>query len=275
MSILNDLRIDIGDDDTTVLPIAITGVAGALTTQLVTDLRVDVADDDGIVNVVTIVGPSGATGPTGPQGPIGPSGGPPGPSGATGPQGPVGPSGATGPQGEVGPSGATGPQGPAGPSGAIGPSGATGATGATGSMNPSGILGESPTTINAVALWANTSGTLLKNSIVTVDISGTINLPGGQIVGGRISNASVVDIVQTDYLLISTSSSGSLATVNMPITPTQFEVHSVLDGAGNASSYPITVNGNGKNINGSVSAIINGDYNCLTFLYNGTEWNII
>lgn len=98
MSLLSDLRLDIGDEDTTVFAATASGIAGSLTGVLVTNLRVDVADDYGIVNVVYVAGPSGAQGPPGVDGDIGPSGatGAIGPSGATGAIGPQGPSGLPG-----------------------------------------------------------------------------------------------------------------------------------------------------------------------------------
>jgi hypothetical protein len=50
---------------------------------------------------------------------------------------------------------------------------------------------------------------------------------------------------------------------------------SVVDICGNALAAPITINGNGKNINNGSCSIINTDYGSTTFVYNGMFWSAI
>lgn len=47
------------------------------------------------------------------------------------------------------------------------------------------VSGPGSTVVNRIALWANTGGTAIKNSLVSIDSSGSITLPSGQTVDGR------------------------------------------------------------------------------------------
>lgn len=49
----------------------------------------------------------------------------------------------------------------------------------------------------------------------------------------------------------------------------------VVDICGNALADPITINGNGKTINGGTCSVINTDYGSITFVYNGFFWSAI
>jgi len=49
----------------------------------------------------------------------------------------------------------------------------------------------------------------------------------------------------------------------------------VVDESGAASSNNITIQGNGNNINGASSQVINSNYGLLKVYFNGTEWFII
>ena len=104
---------------------------------------------------------SGITGPTGIQGPTGHIG----QDGLQGIAGPTGPgiTGATG-IGSTGPMGSTGKTGPGGV-GFTGPMGPTGLMGATGP----GVIGANPTNVNCCALWGDSDGTTLDNSIVLIN----------------------------------------------------------------------------------------------------------
>jgi hypothetical protein len=49
----------------------------------------------------------------------------------------------------------------------------------------------------------------------------------------------------------------------------------VKDSAGVASINPITVSAIASTIDGVAAATINANYGSLTFIFNGTEWNIV
>ena len=63
------------------------------------------------------------------------------------------------------------------------------------------------------------------------------------------------------------------ASIILPASPTG-TVFVVKDASGNANTNPITVTAS-TTIDGAASAIINSPYGSLTFIFNGTEWNIV
>lgn len=69
--------------------------------------------------------------------------------------------------------------------------------------------------------------------------------------------------------------SGDTVTVNLPLEPTEFIEYTIIDLRGDAETNPITINGNGKLINGETSAIIDTNYGSFTFKYSGSYWYII
>ena len=65
-------------------------------------------------------------------------------------------------------------------------------------------------------------------------------------------------------------------TVLLPLAPRVNQHIGVVDGDGQASTYAITVDGNGKFINGSGTPIlITIDYTSLSLLYEGSKWVIL
>ncbi|MEO6901541.1 MAG: hypothetical protein ABI241_00475 [Bacteroidia bacterium] len=61
---------------------------------------------------------------------------------------------------------------------------------------------------------------------------------------------------------------------NLPASPTLNDIVHFYDMYGNAGtiSNSITLDGNGKNISGDTSVVINGDYGSIKIFYNGTNW---
>jgi len=51
------------------------------------------------------------------------------------------------------------------------------------------------------------------------------------------------------------------------------ETFEIKDSNGNAGASPITVSGNGHNIDGSSTYSISSNYGSLTARYNGTQWS--
>jgi hypothetical protein len=77
---------------------------------------------------------------------------------------------------------------------------------------------------------------------------------------------------QTAFVPVDTSSA---RTVNLGSTPVSGQKHIIKDNTGTASTHNITLNGNGNNIDGSSTSLININYGSLTVVFNGTQWNII
>jgi hypothetical protein len=138
----------------------------------------------------------------------------------------------------VGPPGPAGPTGPAGPEGPTGPAGATGPQGDPG---PQGIPGpQGP---------PGTPG-LVPTTIVT-----TTPFP-----------AALTDYYLAVAVPIPTS-------IVLPVSPTG-TVFIVKDVEGDAAINPITITAS-TTIDGAASALINTPFGALTFIFNGTEWNIV
>lgn len=63
-------------------------------------------------------------------------------------------------------------------------------------------------------------------------------------------------------------------TINLPGSPIGGKVVIIKDDSGLALINNITIQGNGQNIDGSASAIINTNYGSMRLIYNGTQWNV-
>ena len=77
--------------------------------------------------------------------------------------------------------------------------------------------------------------------------------------------------VPGDYYLAVNVPSPSI--INLAASPTG-TVFVVKDASGNASINPITIQAT-TTIDGQPTAVINSNYGSLTFIFNGTEWNLI
>lgn len=64
-------------------------------------------------------------------------------------------------------------------------------------------------------------------------------------------------------------------TVTLPAAPATGKIITVKDGAGIATASNVTVAGGGKNIDGATSTVITANYESVTLVYNGTQWNLI
>jgi hypothetical protein len=64
------------------------------------------------------------------------------------------------------------------------------------------------------------------------------------------------------------------ASVVLPVSPIG-TVFIVKDTAGVANTNPITVSAIASTIDGAASALIDANYGSLSFIFNGTEWNIV
>lgn len=63
-------------------------------------------------------------------------------------------------------------------------------------------------------------------------------------------------------------------TVTAPASPSLGRAFQVVDANGSSVTNNITINGNGKNINGSASFVISKAYAAYTLTYTGVEWSV-
>lgn len=118
-----------------------------------------------------------------------------------------------------------------------------------------------------------------------------------EVIGGSISNVILTDVtingVDTirnetivtasggyaiqppDYVITVNKTVPEITTVTLPNLPTTSQSYIIKDGAGNAGSFNITLDGNGQTIDGQTTQILNSDYEAAEIIFNGTEWNII
>lgn len=74
--------------------------------------------------------------------------------------------------------------------------------------------------------------------------------------------------------IIYVDSTGGAFTITLPASPTTNKELNIIDKSGQCDTYNVTIDGNGKNIIGSSTALMNSKYISYTLIYNGTQWNI-
>lgn len=102
---------------------------------------------------------------------------------------------------------------------------------------------------------------------------GKFVMSAGQRVTYDIVTTTPYDITDGYYVLLINTTSAK--TVNLPATPANGDVYNIKDMTGNAAANNITVSGNGKNIDGVASYIMNTNYSSSVFMYNGTTWSVL
>jgi hypothetical protein len=93
-------------------------------------------------------------------------------------------------------------------------------------------------------------------------------------VGNYTSITSSYLATTATQLVLVGSLSGAI-TVTLPASPTDGQLLTIKDGAASASTYNITVSGNGHNIDGLSSVLISTNYDTLTVFFGSSYWSII
>jgi len=118
-----------------------------------------------------------------------------------------------------------------------------------------------------------------------------------QFTGGNLSNVTLTDVtingvttarsetiitapgnyaaLPADYVITINKITPEITTVTLPASPSTSQSYIIKDGAGNAASFPITIDGNGKTVDGQTTQILDIDYESAELIFNGTEWNVI
>jgi hypothetical protein len=88
--------------------------------------------------------------------------------------------------------------------------------------------------------------------------------------------ASTQTLANVRYLFYFVNPSDATArTININATPTSGDLAVITDAKGDAGTNNITVNGNGKTINGDTAVVIDNDTQSISMKYNGTGWFLI
>lgn len=86
--------------------------------------------------------------------------------------------------------------------------------------------------------------------------------------------SSDYQILEVDDLIVITSLSSGI-TITFPLNPSVGDTYQVKDSAGIVSTYNVTFDGYGNNIDGASSVTISQDYFAKIFTYDGYQWSIL
>lgn len=104
----------------------------------------------------------------------------------------------------------------------------------------------------------------------------TFSIQLGRVEKITVNQTNPVSInLTTDDYMVSVNTSSDAQTVALLSNPTTGRTFYIVDESGNANTNNITVNGNGQNINGSSTYVINTDYGFVKVVYNGTQYLVI
>jgi hypothetical protein len=126
-----------------------------------------------------------------------------------------------------------------------------------------GIVGPSTSVVGDLACWANTVGTLLSdcgtaNTIIPVSVTTT---------------GTSITLTPSSYFVVINKAVGSPTTVLLLATPATGQTVIIKDGKGDAGINNITINGNGKLIDGFTTFVLNQGHQSINLTFNGTQWN--
>ena len=132
-------------------------------------------------------------------------------------------------------------------------------------------------TINVPSLTANKIiGTDVNSNLVATNLqtSDLTNLVPVTIVFTANWSTQTLPDVSTLFYFVNASNS-TAKTINLPATPTANNYIVIKDKKGDAATNNITIQGNGKLIDGVSSILINGNNQAYTLKYDGSAWNLI
>lgn len=89
------------------------------------------------------------------------------------------------------------------------------------------------------------------------------------------TDAGSVTVASTDHVIIINKGTGEATSVSLPAAPATGKMIVVKDGKGDAATNNITISPDSGTIDGSPTVLINQNYESVTVVYNGTQWNII
>lgn len=129
-----------------------------------------------------------------------------------------------------------------------------------------------PGTLYKFVLSPSTDTDPPTNPIYTVDniFANASGGSGTQQTGAVVTTSTAV---QSAIWTISVNASGS-TTQTLPASPALWERHTIVDGGGNAATFPITVAGNGNTIAGQANYSLNFNRQSIDLQWDGAQWNV-
>jgi hypothetical protein len=123
-----------------------------------------------------------------------------------------------------------------------------------------------------------------KPSLATVATSGDYNdlinkptITGDSSVAKEVlvvTAAGGVTVTTDNHIVIINKTTGAATAVTLPASPATGKMIVVKDGKGDAATNNITISGS-HNIDGSSSVVIDQNYETVTVVFNGSQWNVI
>lgn len=115
--------------------------------------------------------------------------------------------------------------------------------------------------------------------MVVVEADGTLSsesipTPPGP-VGRKITASGPVTMTDDDGIVEIAQTIPASCAVTGPPSPTEWQVYTIKDGAGNAGSFPITITPSSGNIDGRANFRINTNWGSLSFYSDGTNLRIV
>jgi hypothetical protein len=89
-----------------------------------------------------------------------------------------------------------------------------------------------------------------------------------------VSTAGNVTVTSGEYFIGIANQVPAITTITMPAEPVENEKHFVKDVLGVAQSYNIIINGNGNNIDGAATYVMNTNFAGVFLFWNGTTWSL-
>lgn len=116
-----------------------------------------------------------------------------------------------------------------------------------------------------------TGGAISNVTLTDVTINGTATARTETIV----TDPGDYTVQPDDYVITVNKTVPEITTITLPASPTESRSIIVKDGQGEATDFPITIDGNGATIDGAPTLILDVNWESVEIIYNGTEWNPI
>jgi hypothetical protein len=124
--------------------------------------------------------------------------------------------------------------------------------------------------VSPLALVAAMTGQATAKSALTAAYS-----PVAVIKTRVVTASGDVTVTGQDYLVVVNKSVACISNANLPATPITNQTHVIKDGKGDAGTNNITIVPAAGNIDGAANFVMNSNYQAVTVVYNGSQWNVV
>lgn len=106
--------------------------------------------------------------------------------------------------------------------------------------------------------------------------SGSFGSGGSPALTGRIVTAAgAVTMTAADGIVEVNKTVGAATVVNLPATPTSFQIQYVKDGKGDAGTNNLTLTPASGTIDGAATLVIGSNYGACGFYWDGTNYMVV